>query len=92
MNLRYRILKNIIKPARLISRKDNCFIRMGWRLLPGCVVRENSIIGSGSVVKGNIPDGVVAGERQRKLYVRLNSIIINARSKMKNGFILINYN
>ena len=47
-----RILKSV-------SIGENCFIGARAMILPGTHIGNNVIIGSGSVVKGNIPDGVV---------------------------------
>lgn len=35
--------------------KDNVFIGAGAILLPGTIIGENSIVGAGAVVKGEIP-------------------------------------
>ena len=39
---------------------DNCFLGAHTILLPGASVGEGSVIGSGSIVAGKIPPGVVA--------------------------------
>lgn len=46
----------LIKPIHL---KKGCFIGAGTIILPGTTVGVNTIIGAGSVIKGNIPDNVV---------------------------------
>ena len=46
-----------IKPIRI---GENCFIGLRTIILPGTTIGNNVIIGAGSVVKGNIPDNVVA--------------------------------
>lgn len=51
------VQKSEIKPVIL---KENCFIGARSIILPGAVIGANSIIGAGSVVKGCIPDNVVA--------------------------------
>lgn len=45
-----------IKPIQL---KKGCFIGASTTILPGTTVGVNTIIGTGSVIKGNIPDNVV---------------------------------
>lgn len=45
---------------------NNCFIGAHSIILPGTTIGDNTIIGAGSVVKGNIPAGViVAGNPAR---------------------------
>lgn len=45
---------------------NNCFIGARTIILPGTTIGDNTIIGAGSVVKGNIPAGViVAGNPAR---------------------------
>jgi len=46
---------------REVHLKRNCFIGANTTILPGTTIGENSIVGAGSVVKGNIPDNVVVG-------------------------------
>lgn len=46
----------LLKPI-LIS--DGCFIGANCIILPGTNIGKNTIIGAGSVVKGNIPDNAV---------------------------------
>jgi acetyltransferase-like isoleucine patch superfamily enzyme len=42
--------------------EDNVFIGLGAIILPGTIVRANSIVGAGAVVKGDIPlDSMVIG-------------------------------
>lgn len=52
-----KVQKGEIKPVIL---KENCFIGAKSIILPGAVIGANSIIGAGSIVKGCIPDNVVA--------------------------------
>ena len=47
----------IVKPIRI---GNNSFIGAKSIILPGAVIGNNTIIGAGSVVKGYIPDSVVA--------------------------------
>lgn len=45
---------------------NNCFIGAHTIILPGTTIGDNTIVGAGSVVKGNIPPGViVAGNPAR---------------------------
>lgn len=46
----------LLKPIHL---KKGCFIGANTILLPGTTIGENTIVGAGSVVKGEIPDNVV---------------------------------
>jgi len=45
---------------REVHLKKNCFMEQNTTILQGTTIGENSIIGAASVVKGNIPDNVVA--------------------------------
>lgn len=38
---------------------NNCFIGIRAIILPGTTIGDNTIIGAGAVVKGNIPNGVI---------------------------------
>lgn len=57
---------------------NNCFIGARSIILPGTTIGDNTIVGAGSVVKGNIPSGViVAGNPARVIktteeYARLH--------------------
>lgn len=45
---------------------DNVFIGANSTILPGTIIGKNCIIGAGSVIKGNIPDGsIVVGNPAR---------------------------
>ncbi len=51
---------------REVKIGNNCFIGAHTIILPGTTIGDNTIIGAGSVVKGNIPPGViVAGNPAR---------------------------
>ena len=54
----------IFKPIVL---KEGCFVGAGSIILPGTTVGKNSIIGAGSIVKGSIPDNVVAAGNPAKV-------------------------
>ena len=59
----------IFKPIML---SEGCFIGAESIILPGTVVGKNSIIGAGSIVKGNIPENVVAAGNPAKVIKTLN--------------------
>ena len=46
---------------------NNCFIGMRSIILPGTTIGDNTIIGAGSVVKGNIPSGVIVAGNPAKV-------------------------
>lgn len=59
----------------------NCWIGAGAIILPGVTIGDNTVVGAGSVVPRDLPDGVVAvgnpcrvlrpvGERDRQFYFR----------------------
>ena len=59
-----RSVRPIVKGSMPHFLKDikvgnNCFIGIRSIILPGTTIGDNTIIGAGSVVKGNIPSGVV---------------------------------
>ena len=50
------------KGEYITTLKKNCFIGMGAIILPGITVGEDSIVGAGSIVTKDVPDGcLVAG-------------------------------
>lgn len=49
-----------IEIARPIKIGNNVWFGAGVTVLAGSVIGDNTVIGAGSVVKGNIPSGVVA--------------------------------
>ena len=53
---------------RPVQIMDNVFIGWGATILPGTTIGENTIIGAGAIVSGNIePNSVYAGNPARKL-------------------------
>lgn len=59
--------KNIIRFGKIII-EDNCFIGMRSILMPGIRIGSNSVVGAGSVVTKDVPNGsVVAGVPARIL-------------------------
>lgn len=49
-----------LETAKPVTIGNNVWIGAGTTVLAGTVIGDNSIIGAGSVVKGEIPSGVVA--------------------------------
>lgn len=47
-------------PASPVRIGDNVFVGTGAIILRGTTIGENSVIGAGSVVKGNVPPNVIA--------------------------------
>lgn len=66
----------IFKPIML---SEGCFIGAGSIILPGTVVGKNSIIGAGSIVKGNIPENVVAAGNPAKVIKTLDEYYIKVK-------------
>lgn len=58
--IRFRIMKPI-------TIKDGAFIGADTILLPGSLIGQNTVIGAGSVVHGEIPDNVVAAGNPAKV-------------------------
>ena len=50
---------NLVSENKPITIGKNCFIGASVMVLPGTVIGDNTIVGAGSVIKGNIPAGVV---------------------------------
>lgn len=46
---------------------NNCFIGIRSIILPGTTIGDNTIIGAGSVVKGDIPSGVIVAGNPAKI-------------------------
>jgi len=45
-----------------VTIEDNCFVGLGAIVMPGVTVHKNSVVGAGSVVTKDVPEGsVVAG-------------------------------
>lgn len=57
-------LPHFVKDIRIGS---NCFIGARSIILPGTTIGDNVIIGAGTLVKGNIPDGVVVAGNPCKI-------------------------
>ena len=60
---------------------NNCFIGARAIILPGTTIGDNTIIGAGSVVKGEIPNGVVIAGNPAKIIKRIDDY---ARLHIKN--------
>lgn len=54
-----KMLNRKIRKDGEIKLNDNCFIGLGTIILPGTEIGQNVIVGSGSVVKGKIPDNCI---------------------------------
>ncbi len=50
--------KNVIRYGKIII-KDNCFIGMRSTIMPGVTIGPNSIVGAGSIVTKDVPEGCV---------------------------------
>lgn len=50
--------KDVIRYGKIII-KDNCFIGMRSTIMPGVTIGPNSIVGAGSLVTKNVPEGCV---------------------------------
>jgi acetyltransferase-like isoleucine patch superfamily enzyme len=44
---------------RRVEIGNNCFIGMASIIMPGCIIGDSSIIGAGSVVRGEIPENSI---------------------------------
>ena len=76
--------KNKLLDQRKIIIGANTFVGARASLLPGTVVGNNCIIGSGSVVKGNIPDdSIVIGNPAR--IIKKTSEWLENKSKYLSG-------
>ncbi len=57
-------LPHFVKPVKI---GNNVFIGARTIILPGTTIGDNTIIGAGSVVKGNIPSGVIVAGNPAKV-------------------------
>jgi maltose O-acetyltransferase len=57
-----------------VAVEDNCFIGSGVRIMKGVTIGENSVVGSGSVVVGDIPANVVAGGNPARILRELREV------------------
>ena len=65
---RYPEKERAVAAMRSVTISDNVFIGWGATILPGTVIGENTIIGAGAVVSGNIEsDSVYAGNPAKKI-------------------------
>ena len=51
---------------------DNCWIGSNVVILPGAIVKSNSIIGAGCIVSGEIPEGVIVTPNRELNIIRRN--------------------
>jgi len=54
---------------------NNCFIGYRVIILPGTIIGDNTIIGAGSVVKGNIPSGVIVAGNPGKIIGTIDAYV-----------------
>lgn len=80
----YRVIKgngNYAGLKEAVKIKKGAFIGANSILLPGCVVGKNTIIGAGSVVKGIIPDNVVAAGNPCKVICSLKEYVSKCENR-----------
>lgn len=61
-----------------IKVHDNCFIGLNSIILPGVSIGPNSIIGAGSVITSDIPEGVVAAGNPARIICTLDEYFTKA--------------
>lgn len=65
---RYPERERAVAAMREVTIGDNVFVGWGATILPGTIIGENTIIGAGAVVSGNIKsDSVYAGNPAKKI-------------------------
>ena len=62
-------------PLKPIVISDGCFIGANAIILPGTRIGKNTIVGAGSVVKGNIPDNVVIAGNPARVIKSLDAYV-----------------
>lgn len=66
----------------LVKIEEGVFIGVGSIILPGVTIGKNSIIGAGSVVSKDIPQGVVAAGNPAKIICTIEEYYTKIKSKM----------
>lgn len=61
--------KDVIKYGA-IEIKDNCFIGLGSIIMPGVTIGPNSVVGAGSVITKDVPEGTVYAGNPAKFICR----------------------
>jgi len=61
---------------------DNCMIGINSIILPGVKIGPNSIVGAGSVVTKDVPEGVVVGGNPAKFICSIDDFYDKASKKM----------
>ena len=76
-----RVYGEVIGEAGKTKIGDNVFIGINSIILMGSHIGDNVIIGAGSVVKGNIPDNVVAAGNPAKVICTLDEYYAKRKAK-----------
>lgn len=61
--------KDVIKYGAIVI-KDNCFIGLGSIIMPGVTIGPNSVVGAGSVITKDVPEGTVYAGNPAKFICR----------------------
>ncbi|XMB85736.1 DapH/DapD/GlmU-related protein [Mycoplasmatota bacterium WC44] len=69
-----------------IQINDNCFIGLNSIILPGVSIGPNSVVGAGSIVNKDVPEGVVVAGNPAKIICTIDEYVNKVESRM----ILIN--
>ncbi|RDW20753.1 acyltransferase [Oceanobacillus chungangensis] len=78
-----RIIEN--KKFEIMSRikvHDNCMIGVNSIIMPGVSIGPNSIVGSGSIVTKDVPQGVVVAGNPAKIICSIDEFVDKVNSKM----------
>ncbi|WP_442596725.1 DapH/DapD/GlmU-related protein [Neobacillus sp. D3-1R] len=65
-----------------IKVHDNCLIGLNSIVLPGVSIGPNSIVGAGSVVTADVPEGVIVAGNPAKVICTLEEYISKSEKKM----------
>lgn len=80
--------KTDIGIIRGIKVGRNVFIGMNSILLPGTIIGENVIIGAGSVVRGSIPDNVIATGNPAKIIGSIHDYANKVKDRQNQDIII----
>ncbi len=75
-----------------IAVGDDTFIGMGAIIMPGITIGKNCVIGAGSIVTMDIPDGTVAAGVPAKVICTTDEYAEKCRQKMPENFDFDAYN
>ena len=67
-----------------IEIKDNCFIGLGSIIMPGVTIGPNSVIGAGSVVTKDVPEGTVYAGNPARFICRTEDYAEKSLRNMPN--------